>query len=138
MARQIDRKLHESWRRRIERQQQGSLTVAQFCKREGVSTANFYVWKRRLLRGAAMPASSASTRRATSRPSSAQAASIAREQDRPFVQVPLTAPAASPWIEIVLAEGAVVRLPQQNLAALQTVLQSLGGPATSMSEVRRA
>ncbi len=138
MARQINRKLHASWRRRIERQQQGSLTVAQFCEREGVSTANFYVWKRRLQGGDAGQSPSASTRRATSRPRSAEAASSTREQDRPFVQVPWTAPSASPWIEIVLAEGTVVRLPQQNLAALQTVLQSLGGVATSTIEVRRA
>jgi len=138
MARQIDQELHESWRRRLERRQQGSLTVAQFCEREGVSAANFYVWKRRLRDGDAVQASSASTRRAISRPRNAHAASSTREQDRPFVQVPLTAPSASPWIEIVLDEGAVVRLPQQNLAALQTVLPSLGGTAASTIEVRRA
>lgn len=39
MARQIDRKLEETWRQRIERQQQGSLSVGQFCAQEGVSTA---------------------------------------------------------------------------------------------------
>jgi hypothetical protein len=50
----------------------------------------------------------------------------------------VTTPPPSPWIEIVLAEGAVVRLPQQNLAALQTVLQSLRGTSASAVEVFHA
>ena len=36
------------WRRQIQRQQEGSLTVAEFCRRLGVSTVTFYAWKRRL------------------------------------------------------------------------------------------
>ncbi len=35
------------WRRQIQRQQEGSLTVAEFCRRLGVSTVTFYAWKRR-------------------------------------------------------------------------------------------
>ena len=30
-----------------------------------------------------------------------------------------------PWIELTLADGTVVRLPQENLEALRTVLQAL-------------
>ena len=37
----------EWWRRQIQRQKDGSLTVAEFCRRLGVSTVTFYVWKRR-------------------------------------------------------------------------------------------
>ena len=37
----------EWWRRQIQRQQDGSLTVAEFCRRLGVSTVTFYAWKRR-------------------------------------------------------------------------------------------
>jgi hypothetical protein len=36
------------WRRQIQRQKDGSLTVAEFCRRLGVSTVTFYAWKRRL------------------------------------------------------------------------------------------
>jgi transposase-like protein len=36
------------WRRQIQRQQEGSLTVAEFCRRLGVSTVSFYAWRRRL------------------------------------------------------------------------------------------
>jgi transposase-like protein len=38
----------EWWRRQIQRQKEGSLTVAEFCRRLGVSTVTFYAWKRRL------------------------------------------------------------------------------------------
>jgi hypothetical protein len=35
------------WRRQIQRQKDGSLTVAEFCRRLGVSTVTFYAGKRR-------------------------------------------------------------------------------------------
>ena len=37
----------EWWRRQIQRQKEGNLTVAEFCRRLGVSTVTFYTWKRR-------------------------------------------------------------------------------------------
>lgn len=137
MARQIDRKLHDLWRRRIARQRRGSLSVAAFCERERVSTASFYAWKQKLAGGGSSQAG-AVTRSKSARSTSASAATVARATGNPFVQVPLATAPASPWIEIVLAEGAVVRLPQQNLAALQTVLQSLHGSNSSLAEVRGA
>ena len=44
-----------------------------------------------------------------------------------FLQLPLTAVRPSPWIELALPDGTIVRLPQQNLAALTTVLRVLRG-----------
>jgi hypothetical protein len=35
------------WRRQIQRQNEGSLTVVEFCRRLGVSTVTFYAWRRR-------------------------------------------------------------------------------------------
>ncbi len=137
MARQIDQKLHDLWRRRIARQRRGSLSVAAFCEQEHVSTASFYAWKRKL-DGRGSSQTAAVTRPPSARSTSAAGTTVSRKTGSPFVQVPLAAAPASPWIEIVLAEGAVVRLPQQNLAALQTVLQSLNGVTSSMVEVRRA
>jgi hypothetical protein len=57
-----------------------------------------------------------------------------------FVQLPLAPPRTSPWIELVLAEGTIIRLPQENMMALQTVLQALGGVSRSrfLGEVRHA
>jgi hypothetical protein len=37
-----------SWRERLRRYASSSFTVAEFCRREGVSVANFYCWRRRL------------------------------------------------------------------------------------------
>ncbi|HMB05938.1 MAG TPA: transposase [Isosphaeraceae bacterium] len=37
----------EWWRRQIQRQKDGNLPVAEFCRRLGVSTVTFYAWKRR-------------------------------------------------------------------------------------------
>ncbi|MGD0900196.1 MAG: hypothetical protein ABR915_20370 [Thermoguttaceae bacterium] len=40
----------------------------------------------------------------------------------------------SPWIELALPDGTVVRLPQQNLAALAVVLRALRGERLELSE----
>lgn len=58
MARPKDPDLDRLWRRRLRRHAAGSLSVAAFCAREGVSPAGFYYWKRRL----AAPAPPASRR----------------------------------------------------------------------------
>jgi hypothetical protein len=44
-----------------------------------------------------------------------------------FLQLPVTTVPSSPWIELALADGTVLRLPQQNLAALLAVLRLLRG-----------
>ena len=38
----------EAWTQRIGRYQACSLTVAEFCRREGVSVPSFYQWKKKL------------------------------------------------------------------------------------------
>jgi hypothetical protein len=48
MARPKDLGLEHTWRRRLNRQAAGGLSIAAFCRREGVSTASFYAWRRRL------------------------------------------------------------------------------------------
>src|SRR5262245_47424422 len=48
MARTPDLELRAAWRDRLRRQIDSGLTIAQFCAREGVSTATFHSWKRRL------------------------------------------------------------------------------------------
>ena len=48
MARTPDLQLHALWRERLRRHVDGGLTIAQFCAREGLSTATFHAWKRRL------------------------------------------------------------------------------------------
>ena len=48
MPRLADPVLESLWRRRLRQQPDSGLTIHQFCKREGISTANFHSWKRRL------------------------------------------------------------------------------------------
>ncbi len=48
MARPKDLGLEHTWRRRLRRQAVGGLSIGEFCSREGVSTASFYAWRRRL------------------------------------------------------------------------------------------
>lgn len=126
MARRVNQTLREAWRKRIEEQQQSGRSVVEFCRLEGVSTASFHAWKRKL--GIA----SSQTRSATGR----QAESgRPRRRDRRglaagaagFFELPVVAAKASPWIELALADGTVVRVPQQNTAALLTVLRALRG-----------
>jgi hypothetical protein len=48
MARSSDSGKAVVWRRRFGRFLRSGLTVAQFCVKEGVSTASFYRWRNRL------------------------------------------------------------------------------------------
>ena len=48
MARPKDLGLEHNWRLRLRRQASSGLSIPAFCKREGVSTASFYAWRRRL------------------------------------------------------------------------------------------
>lgn len=48
MARPKDLGLEHTWRRRLRRQAVSGLSIPEFCSREGVSTASFYAWRRRL------------------------------------------------------------------------------------------
>lgn len=40
------------WQARLARWNASSSTVGEFCRREGVSDASFYLWRRKLARGA--------------------------------------------------------------------------------------
>ena len=45
MARPKDPNLERAWRQRIHRQTSSGLSIAAFCRREGVSARSFYAWK---------------------------------------------------------------------------------------------
>lgn len=61
MPRRADPALETRWRRRLRQQPDSGLTIHQFCQREGVSTASFHAWKRRLALRAVFPTASART-----------------------------------------------------------------------------
>ena len=52
MGRSIDPSVWDRWRDRLGRFETSDLTVAAFCKSEGVSQAGFYQWRKKLGRSA--------------------------------------------------------------------------------------
>ena len=61
MGRSIDLTVWDRWRDRLGRFESSELTVAAFCRSEGVSQAGFYQWRKKLGR-------STGRQRAVSRP----------------------------------------------------------------------
>lgn len=98
----------ELWRRRVNAQSSSGLSVAAYCRRESISEASFYYWKRK-------SAGDSPHRRPR-----------AEERSAGFVQLPLTAPIqASRWVEITALDGVAVRVPADCDAALETSLRVL-------------
>jgi transposase-like protein len=94
----------EWWRRQIQRQKDGRLTVTEFCRRLGVSTVTFYAWKRRFRE--APPASPLVPDRPSARPmTEANGASTPA-----FLPVSILDAGAAGQLEIELANACVVRL----------------------------
>jgi len=48
MSKSNDSVKREEWRRRLERFEAGDLSIAQFCRDEGVGTHTFYYWSKQL------------------------------------------------------------------------------------------
>src|SRR4051794_38276719 len=94
----------EWWRRQIQRQQEGSLTVAEFCRRLGVSTVSFYAWKRRFSEAA--PASPLDPERPSAR--SMPAANGASTPA--FLPVSILDAGPAGQLEVELANDCIVRL----------------------------
>lgn len=87
MARTKSGEAERKWRERVEACEASGLTVAAFARREGLNAQSLWTWRRRL-RGAA-------------------------ETTTSFVPVVVreTAPVSSDAFELVLRDGAVLRIP---------------------------
>jgi transposase-like protein len=131
MARKVKQELRRVWRKRIERQRKGGLTVATFCRQEGVSSATFYAWKRKLQGETPTKPKRTTTTGSAEMAASAVGSLPKARAEAAFVQLPLAPLRTSPWIELVLVEGTIIRVPQENMTALQMVLQTLGGASHS-------
>ena len=93
----------EWWRRQLQRQHEGSLTVAEFCRRLGISTVTFYAWKRRFRE--APPVTAVIPERPAAKPSTANGAPAPA-----FLPVSMVDPGPNGQLEIELANACVVRL----------------------------
>jgi hypothetical protein len=118
MGRVANRELAAQWRQRIAAQGRSGLTVAEFCRQQGVSIGSFYCWKQRVLstrsRRGSSPAARPSepARRSTTSP-------IAR-----FVPLPLTGSESGTAIVIECRNGLLLRVPCDE-RSLRTVLAVL-------------
>jgi len=124
MGRGSDVARHEAWRKRLERFSSWSGTVAEFCRREGVTQGTFYLWRKRLPREGAL--------------SRAVGSALVPEAMRPtgdaqraasFVELWLTGRTA--LVEIELPNGTVVRIPAEREATLRVAIGAAGELASS-------
>jgi transposase-like protein len=97
MSRKTHRNVAQVWRQRLERQARGRWSVAEFCRREGVSTPSFYHWRKRL--GVLLGRDE--------QPNGARRTSEAR-----FLPVEVPSSLLSAGVSIQLPGGAVVQLPR--------------------------
>jgi hypothetical protein len=108
MARRPDPAVRSRWQRLIDAQHQSGLTVTEFCDRNHVSTASFYLWRKRLSQQPDTPA---------------------------FVTLDVTDDATSPsLIRVRFDCGAVLEIPPSQIDALTAVagnLAALGQGAAS-------
>jgi transposase-like protein len=139
MPREVNQVLWDQWRQRIKRQRESGLSIAEFCRRENISSHSFYVWRRNL-RQAASNRHKLRADAKLQRPRRQGAVATSRRPLRRalvgptapscptnFLQLPVAAAPTMPWIELAMADGTILRLPQQNLAALITALRVLRG-----------
>jgi hypothetical protein len=107
-GRRPDPATHRRWQQHLDRFRKSGLTVAHFREREGISTASFYAWRRRLW--------------ADTTPNTADGPRL--------VPVRLVPPPPSAPVELLLPSGVVVRLtPDTDPAWLRQLLLLLGvGP----------
>jgi hypothetical protein len=110
MGRVADPKVAALWQKRVERQPGSGLSVQEYCRREGVSTAAFYAWKRRL----GIPPATIG-KRVRHRALKDQRLSGG------FVQVPLSVNSA---IEVCFGDGTTVRVPAEHLATTLKLLST--------------
>ncbi len=149
MARQVNQVLCNQWRQRIEGQRVSGLPIGVFCQKEGIAQASFYAWKRKFRQGTSVCQQAVKVP-AARRPRRRSVVCSPRQMPRQlparpipaadFLQLPVRGVRSSPWIELSLVDGTLIRVPQENLTALTTLLRMLRGDDDAMlgREARRA
>ena len=106
------------WRERFLRFDDGGRTIAEFCEAEGISTASFYAWRRKL-----------ATQRQTTQGRSPQRKKK-RQKKRPRKKLagrgvfePLTIAAAV--VVVRLPDGILIEVPANSEGALRTIVGQL-------------
>lgn len=108
MARAADWSKRQVWQQRLQRFEQGDLTVAAFCQAEGVSIASFQQWRRVL------------GHRPAARRYARQRSTTSRQA---FLPVEIV---GAGTIEMHLPNGARLIVPAGDLAALEAAVAAVG------------
>ena len=109
MGRLANAALAARWRERIGRWRSSGLSVAEFCRREGISEPSFFAWRKRL---------------------------AGRQTKSPrFIELPPLAWSATAGVQIALPGGAIVTLSPQATTELVTAAIRAAMPAPA-AEVR--
>jgi hypothetical protein len=99
MGRSANGLLSAQWRERLSRWRDSGLSIVEFCRREEISQASFFAWRKRLGVG-----------RALARGGKPPGAEVASREAR-FLEAPPPAWPLSGGVQITLPGGAVVALP---------------------------
>ena len=109
MGRKLSSGAEAVWRERLVRFESGDLTVAEFCRREGVSNPSFYQWRKRL----------AQPDRQSKQVKRAVHSSTASGDSSRFLPVSVSGFGAA---EVELPNGIKIRVPATNGDALRTAI----------------
>ena len=108
MARSSDPAKAAQWRKRFQRFGSSNTSVARFCRREEVSVASFYHWRKKL----AAPADTPPAGQRPSRPCA-------------FKPLSITATTTSPTIAVHLPGGARLEVPSGDYQTVRVVVREL-------------
>ena len=100
MARTPNKRIADAWKARLRRFHQQNQSVARFCQNEGVSTAAFYKWKKKLETPQTKTATTEITR-------------------RPFAPVQLAFPQTQQNVVVEMPGGTRILLPPNHPETLQ-------------------
>ena len=130
MGRRIDGGQWMAWRARLVRfaaAKARGVTVAEFCRREGVSVPAYYYWKIRL--GARIDGGRSAVAAKSIRPGSVRLetrAGTRRSQRNMFVEVAVPRTESfRDLVEIQLSNGAIVRVPADREAAVAAAVRAV-------------
>ena len=112
MGRKQKRAAAAVWRNRLARFRRSHLTVAEFCRREGVSNPSFYQWRKRL---------DPSESRASAGRHRQRSATTHGDPASPFVPVTVV---SSPMAEIEFPNGVRIRVPADSAKALRMAIRA--------------
>lgn len=107
MGRKRNGQAEAEWRKRLAKFRRSGLTVAEFCRREGISQPSFYHWRRRLEDGKGI----AKSRRAN-RPAGPATVEF----------LPLHMTSAAAVAEVEFPNGVRVRVPAESIEALRAAV----------------